>query len=149
LFWVSLTVGRLLGAFIARVVHVRTLILVQTGLHLLSVITLNKYALADPKIFWFLTVVEGLIVAPLYPLGVAYGHSILNLSGVCLMVIVFAGSFGDLTYLWTAGKMYDIYGGASVLHAASVAAWIVVISLVLFRILSKLSSASQVKTQTI
>lgn len=142
IFWVSLTSGRITGAIIARFVHVRNLIFIQTVLHLVTVMILNGYALSDPKIFWSLTILEGLVISPLYAQGVAYGHTVLNLTGFCLMVIVFAGNVGDLTYLWTAGKMYDVYGPSSILYAAGIAASLLVVSVVLLRISARMARSA-------
>lgn len=132
-FWVSLTVGRLVGSIISRRVSVQTLILAQVVAHLCSVTAIYMYALSNVNLFWCLTIVEGFLVAPLYPLGIAYGDSQINLSGFCLMIVTFSGSFGDMTYLWAGGRMYDVYGPLAVLALTTLAGLAVALAVVSFR----------------
>lgn len=132
-FWVSLTVGRLVGYMVARHVNIHSLLLGQVLANLVSIMLIYMCALTSAKLFWLLTMLEGFIVAPLYPLGIAYGDSQINLSGFCLMIVTFTGSFGDMTYLWAGGKLYDTYGPRSTLLLATIASWSLVVSIVIFR----------------
>ena len=132
-FWVSLTVGRLVGSIVSRHVPVQTLLLFQVVAHLGSVTAIYMLALSNVKLFWLLTIVEGFLVAPLYPLGIAYGDSQINMSGFCLMIVTFTGSFGDMSYLWTGGSVYDTYGPTAVLALVNITGVLMVLAVFTFR----------------
>lgn len=140
MFWVSLTVGRLVGSIVSRHMPVQKLILLQNVAHFCSVTAIYLYALRSVQLFWCLTILEGFAIAPLYPLGIAFGDSQIHLSGFCLMIVTFSGSVGDMTYLWAGGRMYDVYGPGAVLPLTSLAGFAMALAVVIFRRVSRQST---------
>lgn len=136
-FWVSLTIGRLIWSVIARYVSVQKLILFQSLVHLGSVTAITMYALRSARLLWCLTLLEGLLVSPLYPLGIAYGDSQITMAGFCLMIVALSGSFGDMTYMWVGGKMYDVYGPEAVVAVSNIAGAVLAVAVVVFRCSSR------------
>ena len=124
-FWASFTFGRFCTCIISRYLHVNTMITFQSALHLGSVSFLKYYASGTTSRFWFGTFIEGFLISPLYGLGVSFGSSQIEMSGMILTVIVLAGSIGDWTYLKTSGKMYDTYGPSAILGVMYIASWLV------------------------
>lgn len=115
MFWLGLTIGRLVGSVVSNYIHIRKLFVIQVILHAFSTTLLYLYASKSSAVLWVCTIAEGFLVSPLYPSGIAYGNTLIEVSGFCLMVIQFAGSFGDLSFIWIAGKLYDLYGPKSLL----------------------------------
>ncbi|KAL4233829.1 hypothetical protein ACF0H5_008505 [Mactra antiquata] len=142
IFWLSLTLGRLCGSIVSRHVEISRLITIYVILHGCSLLALNLFGLSSAYSFFALTILIGVTVAPLYPLGIAYGNSLINMTGFCLMVVIFTGSFGDFAYLWTAGRIYDMYGASAIFQTAAVAAWLIAGSVILFRIFVKFINGS-------
>ncbi|XP_052240084.1 sodium-dependent glucose transporter 1-like isoform X1 [Dreissena polymorpha] len=114
LFWVCFTAGRLTGSFVSHFVQTKTLLIILVSVNAISSTFVNVYGLSSVNALWFSAILQGFVISPLYPLGVAYGNTLVTVSGFCLMVIVFAGSFGDMTYLWIAGRLYDTYGAGKI-----------------------------------
>lgn len=133
-FWLSLTIGRFVGSIAAVFIPVKTLFTCQIVVHSISVCALYNFAATSASSLWTVTAVEGFTVAPLYGTGVVYGNTQIDVTGVCLMVIVFAGSIGDQLYLWTAGWLYDVYGPQSVLKCVTIGMMGTAIAVIMFRI---------------
>ena len=132
-FWLSLTVARLFMSVVAHYVPVRRLFKIQVLLHLFTTSLLNIYASKSASFLWMCTIMQGIAVSPLYPAGIAYGNTQMNITGVCLTVIGFAGAFGDLSYIWIAGKLYDTYGPQTLLLVLQFTGVVLLICIILFR----------------
>ncbi|XP_053398393.1 sodium-dependent glucose transporter 1A-like [Mercenaria mercenaria] len=143
-FWLGLTIGRLFGSLMANFIHIRRLFLIQVVSHAFSTTLLYLYASRSSAMLWFCTVTEGFLISPLYPGGIAYGNTLIELSGFCLMVIQLAGSLGDLSFIWIAGKMYDTYGPKSLLYGLQVIGIILVICVILFRVMERFKKEKKV-----
>ena len=133
-FWLGLTIGRLFGSLMATYIHIRRLFLMQVLFHAFSTTLLYMYASKSSSMLWFCTAIEGFLMSPLYPSGIAYGNTLLDLSGFYLMVIQLAGSLGDLSFIWMAGKMYDSYGPKSLLLGLQMIGCFLVLCVLSFKI---------------
>jgi fucose permease len=133
-FWLGLTLGRLFGSLMANYIHIRRLFMIQVVFHAFSTTLLYLYASSSSSMLWFSTVTEGFLISPLYPSGIAYGNTLLDLSGFCLMVIQLASSLGDLSFIWLAGKMYDSYGPTSLLFGLQIIGISLVFCILVFKV---------------
>ena len=136
-YWLSLTIARLFMSVISHYIPIRRLFKMQVFLHLVSTTMLNIYASRSAASLWMCTILQGVAISPLYPSGIAYGNTQMNITGVCLMVIVFAGSSGDLAYIWVAGKLYDTYGPSAILFALWFTGFVLMLCVVLFRFVER------------
>lgn len=132
-FWFGLTVGRIIGSLLSNYLPIRKLFMFQVLMHALSATLLNIYASLSPAFLWYCTAAEGFLISPLQPSGIAYGSTLIDISGISLMIIQFASSCGDLSFIWIAGKLYDSYGPKSVLHILQLVGIVLVICAVLLR----------------
>ena len=133
-FWLSLTLARFVIAVISHYVPIRRLFKIQVLLHLVSTIMLTIYASKSPSWLWVCTILEGVAISPLYPSGIAYGNTQMDMTGVCLMVISFSGALGDLAYIWVVGNLYDSYGPSAILLTLLFTGAVLFLCVILFRI---------------
>jgi len=136
-FWLSLTAGRFIGSFVSHFVETKQMLLVTTILNALSSTLCYMYGLTSRKYLWGFTILEGVLIAPLYPLGVAYVNSLIEISGFCLMLITFSGSFGDMLFIWTAGRVYDTKGAPGIFALTSAAFVMLCACVILFQCCSR------------
>ncbi|XP_045196704.2 sodium-dependent glucose transporter 1-like [Mercenaria mercenaria] len=115
-FWLGITIGRLVGSVLSNYIPIKKLFMFQVLMHTFSATMLNVYASISPTLLWYCTAFEGFLISTLNASGIAYGNTLIEISGMCLMIIQFAGSFGDLSFIWVEGKLYDTYGPKSVLY---------------------------------
>ncbi|KAL4233831.1 hypothetical protein ACF0H5_008507 [Mactra antiquata] len=133
-FWLGLTIGRLFWAVVSGYSSVKRIFAIQVILHTIATTLLNLYAASNPVMLWLCTAAEGFLVSPLYPGGIAYGNTLIEITGIILMVMNFAASCGDLSFIWMAGKLYDSFGPRSVLYALQLVGIVLIVCLVLLRI---------------
>lgn len=133
-FWLGLTIGRLIGSLLSSFIPIRKLFMIQVFLHTFSTTILNMYASASPAMLWYCTAMEGFTISPLYPSGIAYGSTLIEITGMCLMVMSFAGSVGDLSFIWIAGKLYDSLGPLSILYVLQLVGIVICVCAILFKI---------------
>ncbi|WAR07058.1 MFD4A-like protein, partial [Mya arenaria] len=136
-FWMSLTGGRFVGSFVSHFVSTRAMITVMVLLNAISSTLCNMYGLTDAQVLWVFTVLEGFLIAPMYPLGVAYSNSLINLSGFCLMLIALMGGLGDMIFLWSAGRVYDQQGAPAIFRMVNAAFALLAAVLLVFRIATR------------
>ncbi|XP_052811849.1 sodium-dependent glucose transporter 1-like [Mya arenaria] len=136
-FWMSLTGGRFVGSFVSHFVSTRAMITVMVLLNAISSTLCNMYGLTDAQVLWVFTVLEGFLIAPMYPLGVAYSNSLINLSGFCLMLIALMGGLGDMMFLWSAGRVYDQQGAPAIFRMVNAAFALLAAVLLVFRIATR------------
>lgn len=137
IFWLGLSVGRTIMAIIALYVPTRKLFRKQIILHAVATTLMNTYASSSPAMLWICTFAEGFLISPLYATGIAYTNTLLDVSGVCLMIIQVAANLGDLGYIWLAGKLYQTIGPVSVLYSLQLAGALLIVIGILFRVLER------------
>lgn len=147
-FWLGLTVGRLVGSVLSNYIAVRRLFMIQVLLHTFSTTMLNIYASASPTMLWYCTFTEGFLVSPLFPGGIAYGNTMIELTGVCLMIITLASSSGDLCFIWIAGNLYDSFGPKSVLYGMQFVGFAVLVCAILLRIGERYKKETEIVVKT-
>lgn len=137
IFWLGLSVGRTVMAFIALYVPTRPLFRKQIILHAVATTLMNTYASSSPTMLWICTFSEGFLISPLYSTGIAYTNTLLEVSGVCLMIVQVAASIGDLGYIWLIGKLYQTIGPVSVLYSLQLTGVLLIVIAILFRVLER------------
>ena len=136
-FWLSVIASKLIMIVASSYIHIQQLFKIQILLNLISTSIFKMYAAQSSSLLRFCTLLQGFIVSPLYPSGIAYSNTLLDVKGVCLMVIVFGTGIGDMVYVWLAGYMYDSYGPKSILNAVQMAGVILFICMICFKLLER------------
>ena len=136
-FWLSITISRLLMVVAASYINIQKLFKIQILFNFLATTLFKMYAAQSSTLLCFCTLLQAFIVSPLYPSGIAYSNTLLDVKGVCLMVIVFGSGIGDMVYVWLAGYMYDIYGPKSILNAVQMAGVILFMCMICFKLLER------------
>lgn len=131
-YWSTFTIGRLLGAVFSHFVHIRTLLLLDVFLNLTAVTLLDIFSASNKTALWIFTAVVGLLIAPLFPAGISYANTQIEVGGVVLTLVVFALGIGELFYIWIEGIIYQKYGPRTILYAMQVSAVLVFIIAVVF-----------------
>ena len=109
-FWTSYTIGRFVGFLTARWIPIRILILLETGLALVTSIFLAIFGASSPTALWVLMQPVGFFIAPLYPTGVGWGNHHVHMTGIGLTVLLLGGGVGGVVYMKLIGYLYDNYG---------------------------------------
>ncbi|KAL3883298.1 hypothetical protein ACJMK2_029580 [Sinanodonta woodiana] len=135
-FWACFTVGRFIGIVSSKFFSLRFLLITEVALNFISVTAMDISATKGPSYLWGFTIAQGLIAAPLYPIGMSFGNTLVKISGVCLTLIEVAGSLGDFTFIWLAGKYYDSYGPQAILYGYQASSILVLIVGICFLIVS-------------
>ena len=133
-FWGSFAVGRLIGSILAFYISIKILIPIDVTINLIAVTFLDIFSPNSPLALWFFTVGVGMTIAPLCPAAVAYTNTQIQMGGIVLTLLVFAGGAGDFLYVWVAGHLYDNYGPRTLLYAIQFACTSVFIFAVIFLI---------------
>ena len=145
-FWLSLTIARVIMSVVSNYVTVKKLFKIQVIFYLLTSTLLFLYASKSSSMLWFCTILQGFAVSPLYPGGIAYGNTQMDMTGVCLMVIGLSGAFGDMTFMWITGKTYDTMGPTAVLGLLQLTGVVLTICVLLFRLVERNSKDRETKT---
>ncbi|XP_060600312.1 sodium-dependent glucose transporter 1-like isoform X2 [Ruditapes philippinarum] len=131
-YWGSFTVGRFMGAVLSHYVHIKTLFLTDAILNLSAVTFLNIFSTKNKSLLWTFTAVVGFFVAPMFPAGISYANTQIEVGGVVLTLIVFMTGLGDMFYIWIEGIFYQNYGPRTALYAMQVSAILVFVITVVF-----------------
>ena len=145
-FWLSLTVARVVMSIISNYVTIKKLFKLQVLFYLFTSTLLFIYASQSSSMLWLCTILQGFAVSPLYPGGIAYGNTQMDMTGVCLMVIGLSGAFGDMTFMWLTGKLYDTMGPTAVLGLLQLSGVVLTFCVVLFRLVERSSKDRETKT---
>ena len=133
-YWLGLTVGRLCWSGISSFFTISNLFAFQIFIHAIATTVINIFAPTSAYFLWMGTAVEGFLVSPLFPTGIAYSNTLIEVTGVCLMVIQVSGSLGDLSFIWISGKLYDSLGPRSFLYVVQYIGIALTGCVILFRI---------------
>jgi FHS family Na+ dependent glucose MFS transporter 1 len=131
-YWGSFTVGRFTGAMLSHHVHIKTLFLIDVILNLTAVTFLNIFSTKNKSLLWTFTAIVGFFIAPLFPAGISYANTHIEVGGVVLTLIVFMTGLGYMFYIWIEGIFYQNYGPRTALYAMQVSAILVFVITVVF-----------------
>lgn len=106
-FWISFSLGRFCGFIAAIWIPIRILIILEAFGVLISAVLLNIFAYDSHLMMWVLTQPMGFFIGPMYPSGIAWGNSCLEMTGTGIMVLLFGAGTGGIAYLWIIGHFYD------------------------------------------
>ena len=145
-FWLSLTIARLVMSVVSNYVAIKKLFKMQVLFYLFTSTLLFLYASKSASMLWLCTILQGFAVSPLYPGGIAYGNTQMDITGVCLMVIGLSGAVGDMTFISVTGKLYDTLGPKAVLFLLQFSGVVLTICILLFRLVERNSKDRETKT---
>lgn len=115
-FWISFSVGRILGFLTARWIPIRILILLETGGILLTTVFLVIFGGNSSTALWVLMQPAGFFIAPLFPTGIGWGNFHVEMTGVAITTILLGGSLGGVAYMKLTGYLYDHHGPRTFLY---------------------------------
>ena len=124
-YWGFFTLGRLSGSVLAHFSSIRVLFVVDGILYLLCATLANLFAYKSKATLWAFVAFIGFFIGPLFPAGVSYANTQIEVGGVILTMIVFATGIGQLLYVWIEGALYTAYGPRTILLALQVAAVVI------------------------
>ena len=133
-FWLTVAISKLFMSLAATYIPVRRLFKLQILFHVISTTIINLYASQSPSTLWLCTIIEGFFASPLYPGAIAYSNTLIDVTGVCLMVITFSGNIGDVVFIWVGGKLYDSYGPTVILRGVQIVGIMHLLCVFLFKI---------------
>ncbi|KAL4233504.1 ribosome-binding protein [Mactra antiquata] len=134
IYWGSYTVGRFLGSILSHFIHIKILIVIDAILYLISVTSLNIFSAKfnSKTVLWAFTAGVGFLVAPLFPAGISFTNTQIEVGGVVLTLVMFSSGLSHLLYVWIAGSLYDHYGPQTILYTVQTASVLVFIIVVIF-----------------
>ena len=115
-FWISFSVGRFAGFFIASWVSIRIMTCIEDGGVLLSAICMMLFSGGTSMALWILILPLGFFIGPLYPSGMGWANYHVQMTGFGITILTIGESFGTLTYLKLLGYLYDNYGPKTYLY---------------------------------
>ena len=134
-YWLSFTLSRFLGSILSHLIHIKHLIVVQAIFNTASVTALNFLRKTSTNL-WVFTCIQGVLYAPLYPMGISFANTVMDVRGFCLTVVSLAASLGDFGYIWIAGKLYDQFGPNGIMYTMQASGITILIAVCGFRLAS-------------
>lgn len=116
-FWISYSVGRVVGMFAARWVTIRKLIVIETSGLLVSAILHVSISGRSAIAFWVVTQAMGFFSGPLYPTGMGWGNHHVAMTGSAISVCITGSCIGAFIYLKLIGYLYETYGPETYLYS--------------------------------
>lgn len=121
-YWGSFTLGRLTGAILSHFIHIRTLLVMDVVLHLTAVTLLDIFSAKNKTVLWVFTALIGFLIAPVFPAGISYADTQIEVGGIVLTLIMFSVGLGQMFYVWVEGVLYQKYGPRTTLYTMQVSA---------------------------
>lgn len=109
-YWVSYSVGRLIGFIAARWVPIRVIMIIEGIGTMLVGVCLRLFALHDQTALWVLAVLMGLFLGPMFPTGIAWGDYHIDMTGMAITFVMLGSASGGFTFLKVCGYSYEKYG---------------------------------------
>ena len=131
-YWGSFTLGRFLGAVLSHHVNIKYLFLADAILNLSAVTLLNIFSAKSKSLLWTFTAVVGFFISPMFPAGISYANTQIEVGGAVLTLIVFMTGLGDMFYIWIEGILYHHYGPRTALYSMQVSAALVFVIVLVF-----------------
>ena len=115
-FWISFTVGRFTFFIAARWIGIRKLIIIETCGLTITAILMNIFAVNNPLAYWVLIQPLGFFEAPVWPSMMAWSDYHIELTGVGMTLMLFAGGIGGICHLRLIGYLYEHHGSRTFLY---------------------------------
>ena len=115
-FWISFSVGRILGFLTARWIPIRILLLIEICGVLLSDICLATVGGKSPTALWVIVQPLAFFIGPLYPSGMGWANYHMQMTGVGIAVLIVGAAIGVVATMKLTGYLYDTFGPLSYLY---------------------------------
>ena len=109
-FWISYTVGRVVGMFAAGWLTIHKLIMIETSGLLVSAMLYVAVSSDSATAFWVVTQAVGFFSGPLYPSGMGWANCHVEMTGTAISLCMTGSCFGAFIYLKLLGYLYETYG---------------------------------------
>ena len=126
-FFACFTGGRGLGTLISKFLSTDTMILVDVLLYVASSVILLIWGYENIIILWIFSGLTGLFISILFPAGMAWANTYLDVNGMLVMVLIVGANGGALTYKYATGALFDSEGPESLMYVNFAAAVFMVI----------------------
>lgn len=116
LFWVALTLGRLLGIPLALRLRPSTVLLVDLSGALLSLLLIlggREY----PLLLWVGTFLLGFCMASVFPTAIALAERLVPITGRVTSWFFVGGSVGGMSLPWLVGQLFERFGPSTAVTA--------------------------------
>ena len=115
-FWISYTVGRVVGMFTANCITIRKHIIMEASGLLVSAILYVTINGDSTMAFWVVTQAMGFFSGPLYPSGMGWANHHVEMTGTAISLCMTGSCFGAFIYLKLLGYLYETYGPRTYLY---------------------------------
>ena len=126
-FFACFTGGRGLGILISKFLSTDTMVLLDILVYVASSIILLFWGYENNIILWIFSGLTGLFISILFPAGMAWANTYLDVNGMLVMVLIVGANCGALTYKYTTGALFDSEGPESLMYVNFAAAVFMVI----------------------
>ena len=116
-YWISYTVGRIIGFIAAYWIPIRILIVTEVCGVLISSICLASAGGKSATALWVIIQPLGFFIGPLFPSGMGWANFHTHMTGTGISVLMVGSSSGVMVCLKITGYLYDTYGPRSYLYA--------------------------------
>ena len=106
-FWASFTAGRLSGVPISKFVSAKYMILGTSILSTVVAVVMATVAYNNVLGLWITSCLIGALVAVVFPNGMAWANTYLDVNSVGVMVAFVGGSCGDFAYNYATGFLFE------------------------------------------
>ena len=126
-FFACFTGGRGLAILISKFLSTDTMILLDVLMYVASSIILLFWGYENDTILWIFSGLTGLFISILFPAGMAWANTYLDVNGMLVMVLIVGANGGALTYKYATGALFDSEGPESLMYVNFAAAVFMVI----------------------
>lgn len=111
-YWIGHMTGRAIGIILSKFIPISVIIF--SNLSLIVIVTILLATIHHPISIWILTPTLGMLISPIYPAGLVWTNSVINVNSMTVMICLLGTSLGVMAYLYFTGYMF-VYSGPSVL----------------------------------
>ena len=115
-FWISFTVGRFTFFIVARWIGIRKLVIIETCGVTIVAILMNIFATENQVAYWVLIQPLGFFESPMWPSMMAWSDYHIELTGVAMTLLAFAGGIGGICHLRLIGYLFEHHGPRTFLY---------------------------------
>ena len=115
-FWISFTVGRFTFSVAAKWIGIRKLVIIETCGVTVIAILMNIFAVDNQIACWVLIQPLGFFESPMWPSMMSWSDYLIELTGVAMTLLAFAGGIGGKCHLRLIGYLYEHHGSRTFLY---------------------------------
>ena len=136
-FWVSFTVGRLIGTLLASVVSTELMLAVDVLVSIVASIIMAVAAHKNDIVLWTFTALTGILISILFPSGMSWTNDKLTVNSIAIMVLLVGASCGGFAYQYATGYFFQMHGPRCLMYIMAVFAFLLAVICVALKIIAR------------